>query len=108
MCYSQISQITFKKTDICETGLSNCHKMVFTIFCSTFITLSPKIINYRNYKGFNENIFCHELDQTLLKGEIYKSEDPYSKLTEIFQEILQKHAPLKSNQVRGNYPPFNK
>ena len=57
-------------------------------------------------KGFNENIFCHELDQTLLKGEIYKSEDPYSKLTEIFQEILQKHAPLKSKQVRCNHAPF--
>ena len=57
-------------------------------------------------KGFNENIFCHELDQTLLKGEIYKSEDPYSKLTEIFQEILQKHAPLKSMQVRGSHAPF--
>ena len=64
------------------------------------------IQKYRNYKDFNENIFCHELDQTLLKCEIYKSEDPYSKLTEIFQEILQKHAPLKSKQVRGNHAPF--
>ena len=33
-------------------------------------------------------------------------EDPYSKLTDIFQEILQKHAPLKSKQVRGNHAPF--
>ena len=60
-----------------------------------FLT-SPKIIKYRNYKGFNENTFCHKLDQTQLKVEIYKLEDPYSKLTEVFQEILQKHA-LKSN-----------
>ena len=37
--------------------------------------------------------FCHKLDQTRLKGEIYKSEDSYFKLTEIFQEIQQKHAP---------------
>ena len=75
-------------------------------FKKTFIRLPPKIIKHRKYKGFNENIFCHELDQTLLKGEIYKSEDPYSKLTEIFQEILQKHALLKSKQVRGNHAPF--
>ena len=33
-------------------------------------------------------------------------EDLYSKLTEIFQKILQKHALLKSKQVRGNYAPF--
>ena len=33
-------------------------------------------------------------------------EDPYSKLTKILQEILQKHAPLKSKLVRGNHAPF--
>ena len=53
-----------------------------------------------------KTFFCHELDQTLLKGEIYKLEDPYSKLTEIFQEILQKHPLLKSKQVRGNHALF--
>ena len=95
-----------QKTGVCETGLNDCHKMVIAIFRSTFVRLLPKIIKYRNFKGFNENIFCHELDLTLLKGEIYKSEDPYSKLTEIFQEILRKHAPLKSKQVRGNHAPF--
>ena len=36
----------------------------------------------------------------MLKAEIYKSEDPYSKFTEIFQEILHKPCPLKSKQVR--------
>ena len=41
-----------------------------------------------------------------VKRCIYKSEDPYSKLTEIFHEILQKHASLKSKQVRGNHAPF--
>ena len=97
---------SLQKTGACETRLSDCYKMVFTIFRSTFIRLTPKIIKYRNYKGFNENIFCHELDQILLKGEIYNSEDPYSKFTEIFQEILQKHAPLKSKQGRGNHALF--
>ena len=33
-------------------------------------------------------------------------ENPYSKLIEIFQEILQKHAPLKSKEVRGNHAFF--
>ena len=98
MCYSKISQIPCKNTGVCNTGLGNCHEMVYKIFRSTFIRLPPpkKIIKYRNYKVFNEKIFCHELDQTLLKGEICKSENPYSRLTEIFQENLQRHAPLKS------------
>ena len=66
---------SLQKAGVCETGLNDCHKMVFTIFRSTFIRFPPKIIKYRGfngYKGFNENIFCHELDQTLLKVEIYK------------------------------------
>ena len=56
---------SLQKTGVCETGI---------IFRSTFVRLSSKIIKYRNYKGFNENIFYHELDQTLLKGEIHNSE----------------------------------
>ena len=42
----------------------------------------------------------------MLKAEIYKSEDPYSKFTEIFQEILHKPCPLKSKQVRVNHSFF--
>ena len=84
-------------------GLSDCQKMVFTIFPSTSIRLPPKIIKYRNYKDFNESNFCHELHQTLLKVEICQSEDSCSKFTEIFQEILHKHAPLRSKQFRGNH-----
>ena len=81
---------SLQKSGACKTGLSDCHKIVFTIFRSTFIRLPQKFLN------FNENTFCHELDQILLKRVIYKSENPYSKLAEIFQEILQNHAPVKS------------
>ena len=53
-----------------------------------------------------KTFFFHEIVKTLLKREIYKSEDPYFKLTEIFQYILQKNVPLKSKQVRGNHATF--
>ena len=33
-------------------------------------------------------------------------DDPYSKLTGIFKEILDKYAPLKSKEVRGNQAVF--
>ena len=78
-------------------GWATAIKWYIKSFAQLLLDSPPKkIIKYRNYKVFNENIFCHELDQTLLKGEIYKSENPYSRLTEIFQENLQRHAPLKS------------
>ena len=54
---------SFQKTFVCETDLSECHKLVATIFRSTFIKLPPEVVKYRRYKNFDENKFCHDLDQ---------------------------------------------
>ena len=53
----------FQNTVMSETGLSDCHKLVTTIFRSTFIKLPPKTIRYRSYKTFNKQNFVYELDQ---------------------------------------------
>ena len=74
---------SFQKTFVCETELSDCHKLVSTIFRSTFIKLPPKVENCRSYKNFDENKFCHELEQILIKGDLYKPKDPYNKPTNI-------------------------
>ena len=96
----------FQNTVISETGLSDFHKLVITIFRSTFIKFPPKSIRQRSYKSFNKQNFVHELDQKLIKGDIYKTDDSYSKLTEIFSEVLQKRAPTKSKTIRENQAPF--
>ena len=96
----------FQKTIVCETGLSDCHKLVTTIFRSAFIKLPPKIITYRSYKTFDKQNFVHELDQRLITGDIYKTKDSYSKLTEIISEVSEKHAPTKPKIIRGNQAPF--
>ena len=62
---------SFQKTFVCETGLSDHHELVATIFRSTFMKLPSKIIKYRSYKNFDENKFCRNLDQILIKGYIY-------------------------------------
>ena len=97
---------SFQKTIITETGLSDCHKLVTTILRATFLKLPPKTLRYRSYKSFNKQDFVHELDQRLIQGDIYKTENSYSKLTEIFSEVLEKHAPMKTKIVRGNQAPF--
>ena len=74
---------SFQKTFVCKTGRSDCHKLVSTIFRLTFIKLPPKVAKYRSYKNFDENKFCLDLDQILIKGDIYKTKDPYTKLTNI-------------------------
>ena len=61
---------SFQKTFVCETGLIDYHKLVATIFRSTCIKLPPKVVKYRSYKNFDENKFCHDPDQILIKGDI--------------------------------------
>ena len=68
--------------------------------------MPPKTIRYRSYKNFNETNFVCELDQKLIQGDIYKTENSYSKLTEMFSDVLEKHAPTKSKTIRGNQAPF--
>ena len=47
------------------------------------------------------------MDARLIQGELYKNcENPYTKLSEIFSEVLNYHAPLKQKSVRGNDDPF--
>ena len=39
--------------------------------------------------------------------KLYKNyKDPYTKLSEIFSEVLNYHAALKQKSVRGNHAPF--
>ena len=40
-------------------------------------------------------------------GDLYRNcDEPYEKLSEIFVDILNHHAPLKEKQIRGNHAPF--
>ena len=96
-----------QKTSLCETGLSDCHKPIFTILKSTFKELPPpkkkkKQITCRSCKDFNEIKLCYDLDQELLKGKMYNHGiNSYSKFTEIFSNTLEKHTPLKFKTIRN-------
>ena len=46
----------FQNTNVIETGLSDFHKMVVSIIKTSFRKLKPKIINYRKYKNFSNDI----------------------------------------------------
>ena len=49
--------LSFQHTSTIETGLSDFHKLTTTTMKSTFYKQEPKIIHYRNYKHFNNDIF---------------------------------------------------
>ena len=93
-----------QKTTTVETGLSDFHKMVVTVLKTTFPKQGPTVINYRNNKKYNENVFKNDLQQELQR--IDPSDLNYSSFETAFDRVLDKHAPIKKNYVRANDKPF--
>ena len=56
----------FMKSIALETGVSDHHKIIMTIFRSTFAKVIPKTFYYRCYKNFNLEQFQMELKEKRL------------------------------------------
>ena len=93
-----------QQTTTVETGLSDFHKMVVSVLKTTFPKHGPSVINYRNYKNFNEIVFRNDLRDEL--GKIEPSNLNYTSFETTFNRLLDKHAPIKKKYVRANDKPF--
>ena len=98
---------SFYKSHSFVTGLSDCHELIVSILRISFQKLSPKFVVCGNQKNLHESNFLRDLDSRFIQGELSKNcEDPYTKMSEIFSEVLNYHAHLKQKSVRGNDAPF--
>ena len=52
---------SFCNSDSLETGLSDFHKLIVTVLKTFFKKQSSKIISYRNYKNFSNDLFRTDL-----------------------------------------------
>ena len=52
--------LRFQNSCVAETGLSDFHRMILTV-TKTFQKLKPRVINYRDYKHFNNERFRDDL-----------------------------------------------
>ena len=98
--------LSFQKTHVTETGLSDYHKLISTLFKSHFTRLRPKVITHRNYKKFDENLFLNDLQKLDIKLDAENSQSSYLLISNKFLEVVNKHAPLKKKVLRGNHSPF--
>ena len=94
----------FQNSNVFETGLSNCHKLTFTVLKACFQKHKPKVIKYRNYKKIANNLFRNDLLNKLLSKNVQTKHVDLFKDTA--QYILDRHAPLKENHVRCNQAAF--
>ena len=93
-----------QQTTTVETGLSDFHKMVVSVLKTTFPKHGTTVINYRNYKNFNEIVFRNDLRDEL--GKIEPSNLNYTSFETTFNRLLDKHAPIKKKYVRVNDKKF--
>ena len=98
--------LSIQKTHVTERGSSDYHKLILTFFKSNLTRLRPKVITYRNYKKFDENVFLKDLQKIEIKLDEKNSESSYSLISNKFPEVVNKHAPLKKKVLRGNHSPF--
>ena len=94
----------FKNSSVIETGLSDHHKMVFTVLQTDFKKLDPISVKYRSYKHFEEGLFKSDLIKDL--HDFNKEVMYYDNFKESFMRVLERHAPMKTKMIRGNNAPF--
>ena len=95
-------QESFLKAKIVENGLSDFHKMVVSVFKTSFRKQKPKIIIYRDYKRFDNEKFSESLITCFSTGKNVL----YNSFENLALQILDKMAPIKQKHVRENQPPF--
>ena len=98
---------SFKNTKAIETGLSDFHEMIVTVFRSGFVKKGPKLILYRDYKIFDVQAF--RIEHTVRLSEVASDQgliENYGIFNDIVSQLLDKHAPLTRKHVRANDGPF--
>ena len=97
-------QERFLKAKTVETGLSEFHKMVVSVFKRSLKKQKPEIITYRDYKRFDNEKFRESLITCFSTGKNI-SNDAFENLV---LQTLDKMAQIKQKHIRGNQSPFIK
>ena len=95
------SKNNFDETVVLESGLSDFHKLVVSVLKSYFKKEDPKVIYYRDYKYFDNEMFSNELENELKKiGSLTLNYDIFKN---VCMDAINKHAPLKRKYISAQY-----
>ena len=97
---------SFKHSCVIETGLSDFHRMTVTVMKATFEKLQPRVVNYRDYKYFENYRFRAYLLPELSNANIEENGEGLSDFLSTCKSILDLQAPRKQKYARGNHMPF--
>ena len=85
-----------------ETGASDFHQLIITIFKVKPDKLPPRIIKYRDSKNFEREAFNNKLLQVSFRN-FDMNNSSFIELKTIFMELLNKVTLLKTKYLRANH-----
>ena len=80
--------------------------MTLIVMRKTFKKLKPRVINYRSYKHFSNEVFRESLLGILSQQTLVNNDYGFGKFCNIILKTLDKYAPRKTKHARGNQMPF--
>ena len=81
--------------------------MTLAVKRKIFKKLKPRVINYRSYKNFSNEVFRESLLRKLFQQTFVNNDYGFEKFFfNITLKILDKYAPRKAKHARGNKMPF--
>ena len=80
-------------------GDTNCHE-------KSFKNLKLRVINYRSYKHFSNEVFKESLLGKLSQQTFVNNDYGFQMFCNITLKTLDKYAPSKEKHARGNQMPF--
>ena len=83
-----------------ETRLSDFDKMILKVMRAYFVKQTPKVVYYRDYKKFSNDLFRNDILQAQALTDT--KENVQTNIVNIFNE----HAQLKKRYDRANQAPF--
>ena len=92
---------SFRSTCVIETSLSEFRLITLTVMRKEDRKFQPRIISYRWYRHFSNEIYRENLSYNLSKENLVNDVDGFQKFCYIGLETLNKHIPCKQKYVRS-------
>ena len=99
---------SFQSYAMIETGLSDFKKMSLTVMKAFYKKQRSKIVRYRNYRNFDNELFINLVKvKNSIEQEYCQNQSlEFGSFKTKVGNILQKHYSLKKRYVRANQAPF--
>ena len=106
-CYTNVPE-KVSKPEVLAIGDSDHLGIAVTKYTRAPV-IKPKTIKKRSYKNFDMELFLRSITNSELNEKVcacYELDQAAEAFEKAFKDILDKHAPIKTFQMRKNYSPF--